>query len=206
MNKMLCPPAHATSRARFADICPCTSRISTRYSDASDSISRASTLTGVNDSGEFTRSTACGSDFTANTSTPSTTAASLAFDSGTAIDLMPTSRAASVADSAPFTARTVPSSDSSPKNMHLSSGLPKKCPMQPASPIAIGKSNAEPSFLTSAGARLIVTPCPCGNSKEQFRSADLIRSRLSFTALSGSPTTLKSVIFADPTSTSTSTR
>src|SRR5712664_797181 len=119
INKMLCPPAQATSSARFADCCPCTSRKSTEYCAASESICRASTFTGVNDSGEFTRSTACGSDFTANTSTPSTTAASFAFASGTASAFNPNSRAASAADSAPRTERTLPSSDSSPRNIIL---------------------------------------------------------------------------------------
>src|SRR6266478_37716 len=101
MNKMLCPPAHATSRARLAACCPCTSRRSTEYCAASESICRASTLMGVNDSGEFTKSTACGKDLSAKTFTPSTTAASLAFASGTAMDFSPNSRAASAADSAP---------------------------------------------------------------------------------------------------------
>ena len=55
----------------------------------------------------------------------------------------------------------------------------------------MGRSNAEPSLRISAGAKLIVTACCEGKSKPQFRSADLIRSRLSFTAMSGNPTTLK---------------
>jgi hypothetical protein len=124
------------------------------------SICPASTFTAANDSGQFTRSTACGSDFNANTLTPSTTAASRAFASGTAIDFNPLSRAASAAESAPRTGRTPPSSDNSPRNMHWSSGFPKNCPMHPASPKAMGKSNPEPSLRTSAGARLMVTPCP----------------------------------------------
>ena len=160
---------------------------------------------GSNDSGEFTRSTACGRDFSAKTFTPSTTAASLAFASGTAMDFNPNSRAASAADSAPRTGRTLPSSESSPRNMHLSSCFPKNCPMHPVRPSAMGRSNPDPSFRTSAGAKLIVTPWPYGNSYPQFRSALLMRSRLSFTALSGSPTTLKSCMRAEPTSTSTST-
>ena len=45
--------------------------------------------TGVNDSGALTKSTACGSDFTAKTSMPSTTAASRAFASGTTTARMP---------------------------------------------------------------------------------------------------------------------
>src|SRR5712664_761960 len=56
MNMMLCTPAHATASARLAACCPCTSRRSTEYCAASESICRASTLMGVNDSGEFTKS------------------------------------------------------------------------------------------------------------------------------------------------------
>jgi hypothetical protein len=51
-------------------------------------------------------------------------------------------------------------SDNSPRNMHWSSGLPKNWPMHPANPRAMGKSKPEPSFRTSAGARLMVTPWP----------------------------------------------
>jgi hypothetical protein len=48
--------------------------------------------------------------------------------------------------------------------------------------------------------------CPCENPNPQFRMPDFIRSRLCFTALPGRPTTLKSVILAERTWTSTSTR
>ena len=157
---MLCPPAHATSSARFAESCPCTSRRSTLYCAASLKSWCASTFTGEKDSGAFTRSTVCGSDFTANTSMPSTTAASHAFACGTAIARNPFSRAANVAESAPRTDRTVPSSDNSPRNIILSNAFPKNRPMHPVKPSAIGKSNADPSLRMSAGARLIVTPCP----------------------------------------------
>ncbi len=58
----------------------------------------ASTRTGVNDSGSVDRSTACGSERTANTSIPSTTAASRALASGTTTALILCSRAASAAE------------------------------------------------------------------------------------------------------------
>ena len=109
MNKMLCPPAQATFSARLAACCPWTSRKSTEYSAASESICCASTFTGVNDSGEFTGSTACGSDLSANTSTPSTAAASFAFAFGTASAFSPNSRAPN-ARSHPATARPETSS------------------------------------------------------------------------------------------------
>src|SRR6266566_6492042 len=56
INKMLCPPAQATCSARLAACCPCTSRKSTEYCAASESICCACTFTGVKDSGEFIRS------------------------------------------------------------------------------------------------------------------------------------------------------
>ena len=54
-------------------------------------------------------------------------------------------------------------------------------------PTAIGRSNEDPSFLMSAGARFMVI-LRRGNSKPQLRMAAAIRSRLSLMALSGSPT------------------
>ena len=54
----------------------------------------------------------------------------------------------------------------------------------------MGRSNAEPSFFTSAGARLIVT-LRQGNSKPQFFIADITRSFDSRTVPSGSPTMAK---------------
>src|SRR6478609_8093199 len=56
--------------------------------------------------------------------------------------------------------------------------------------MAIGRSKPEPSFLMSAGARLMVI-CVIGTSKPQFRSAARIRCRLSRTAASGKPTVWK---------------
>ncbi len=69
----------------------------------------------------------------------------------------------------------------------------------------MGRSKPEPSLRMSAGARLTVTLCGLGKSKPQFFSAALMRSRLSLTAMSGRPTTLKSPMRPEPTSTSTST-
>jgi hypothetical protein len=43
----------------------------------------------------------------------------------------------------------------------------------------------------SADARFTVIACVEGKSNPQFRSADLIRSRLSFAAILGQPTTVK---------------
>ena len=57
-------------------------------------------------------------------------------------------------------------------------------------PIAIGKSNNDPIFFTSAGAKL-TTILPRGNSNPLFTIADLTLSFASFIAASGNPTMLK---------------
>jgi hypothetical protein len=62
----------------------------------------------------------------------------------------------------------------------------------------MGRSNAEPSLRMSAGARFTVTAGFEGKSNPQFLSADLIRSRLSFTAISGRPATFKISLLAWP--------
>ena len=56
-----------------------------------------------------------------------------------------------------------------------------------STPSAIGRSNDEPALRTSAGARLTVIRCG-GNSYPELRIALRIRSRLSRTLGSGSPT------------------
>jgi DNA-binding LacI/PurR family transcriptional regulator len=56
-------------------------------------------------------------------------------------------------------------------------------------PLAIGRSKLGPSFLTSAGARLMVILWPLGHRRALLQMADVTRSLLSFTAVSGSPTT-----------------
>ena len=68
--------------------------------------------------------------------------------------------------------------------------------------MAMGRSNPAPSLRTLAGARLMVTAL-LGYPKPEFSSADLMRSRLSRTAVSGIPTVTKSR--AEPLYMSTST-
>ena len=114
----------------------------------------ASTVTGVKDSGELTRSTACGRDFSAKTFTPSTTAASLALASGTATAFTPYSRAASAADRAPRTGRTLPSKENSPRNIILSSCLPKNCPWQPTRPRRHRKIESRAFFADVGGSQI----------------------------------------------------
>src|SRR4051812_31664262 len=67
----------------------------------------------------------------------------------------------------------------------------------------MGRSNDDPAFRMSAGARLTVTRCS-GNSKPELRIALRTRSRLSRTDGSGRPTIVKPGRPKD-TSTSTST-
>src|SRR5580704_965786 len=69
--------------------------------------------------------------------------------------------------------------------------------------MAMGKSKLGPSFLTSAGARLIVVR-PIGNLNPELVRAVLTRSRDSFTAASGRPTMTMNVS-PQPAFTSTST-
>ena len=78
---------------------------------------------------------------------------------------------------------------------NLSRNVGSTSPIAANKPIAMGKSNAEPSFRISAGARLIVI-CFRGNLKPLFLMAGVTRSLLSFTAPSGSPTVINYGIWA----------
>ena len=98
-------------------------------------------------------SAACGSDFTAKTWIPSTTAASRAFASGTTtlrsrFFLAPQA----LAESAPRTGRTPPSSDSSPRKRHTSPEFfsRKNVPWQPITPSAIEQVERG-AFLANVG-------------------------------------------------------
>src|SRR3990172_2699565 len=117
---------------------------------------------------------------------PSTTPASAKFCTGTISPLAPACFAATAMGKAPRTGRTPPSSPSSP-TMTYPSAVPPSCPVAARIPIAIGRSNAEPSFRTSAGARLMVMRFN-GNSNAELAIAAPTRSRPSFTAPCGSPT------------------
>ena len=69
-------------------------------------------------------------------------------------------------------------------------------------PSAIGRSKPAPSLRMFAGARLTVTAL-AGYPKPALISEDLMRSRLSRTAVSGNPTVMK--FFGSPRYMSTST-
>src|SRR4051812_1613608 len=94
-----------------------------------------------------------------------------------------------------------PSSDSSPSNSTSSTLRRVTTPLAARTPSAIGRSNEDPAFRISAGARLTVTRCS-GNSKPELRIALRTRSRLSRTEGSGRPTIVKP---GSPNDTSTST-
>ncbi len=134
--------------------------------------------------------TASGSDPTAKTRTESAaTAPSDEFPAGTINVRMrgASLRTSSATGRHPFTARTVPSSESSPTIIADSRASRAIPPVAAIRESAMGRSNAAPSFFISAGARFTsVWPCGCPNP--QAFSADLIRSRLSRIAGSGSPT------------------
>ena len=60
-------------------------------------------------------------------------------------------------ESMPCTGRTLPLSESSPKSANSARPKGLICWEAAKTPTAMGRSKAEPSFLRSAGARLMVT-------------------------------------------------
>ena len=85
-----------------------------------------------------------------------TIAASSAFASGTNSARLPRRRASNATGSTPLTGRTLPSSASSPTKLNFSNAEVFSSSATAIIPSAIGKSKLGPSFLMSAGARLIV--------------------------------------------------
>ena len=126
---------------------------------------------------------------TGMTSTPSTSAASRASGSGTNTVRQPSCRATTTMGSMAFVWRTLPSSESSPRNTE-ESGSSRSWPELTRTDTAIGRSYAGPAFLRSAGARLTVIR-RIGNSHPEFLMAARTRSRASCTAASGRPTIVK---------------
>ena len=112
--------------------------------------------------------------------------------------------AAIAIDSAPFTGRVIPSRASSPTTAYWSNNSDSNCPLAASMPSAIGKSNEAACFGSSAGARLM-TMWSCGRTKPELTIARSMRCVLSFTAASGSPTSVVFGTAPGETSTSTST-
>jgi len=142
--------------------------------------------------------------WTGITVNPSTTAASAAFSAGTRTPAFPSARARQAMGKTPLTGRIAPSRANSPTITKFSSWSVTNCSVAPRMPTAIGKSKLGPSFLTSAGARLIVVR-PIGNLKPELVRAVLTRSRDSLTAASGKPT-MTMTVSPQPAFTSTSTK
>ena len=118
---------------------------------------------------------------------PSITATSAAFCTGRRTPSIPFSRAIAVIESAPRMGLTLPSRDSSPRITIFFKRSLSIIPLAERIPMAIGKSNAEPSLRISAGARLTVI-LRTGRANWVLRMAAETRSLLSLTAASGRPT------------------
>jgi hypothetical protein len=130
-------------------------------------------------------------------------AASGASTDGTYAVRMPRSRARATIGRMPWAWRTLPSSDSSPRNTQSAMSA-TTWPAATMIPTAIGRSYVGPSLRRSAGARLTMMR-PFGKRNAEFLIADSTRSFASFTAASGSPTIARPFKPRRETSTSHST-
>ena len=126
---------------------------------------------------------------------PPARVASAAEGAGTYSRFTPASRAARAMGSMPATGRRVPDRDSSPTKA-LSGPSSFSCPPAARMPTSMGRSYTVPTFRRSAGARFTVMR-DTGKGKPQLRMAARTRSRASFTAASGRPTTSKAGSPAD---------
>ena len=113
--RMLWPPAEATSSARLAVCWPRTSLKSMPVWRCCVSNSAVLTWIGATPLPVLSRLTTSSSERTGYTESPLTTAASRALASGTTRFLILRARASMATGSAPRTARTPPSSESSPR-------------------------------------------------------------------------------------------
>ena len=153
---ILWPPAAATSSGRLTCACPFTSEKSVSYFRAIFIIDSRSTVRGANSFSPFRNSTVSSRDSTGNTGIPPATAASSAFCLGSMIPLSFFFPAITAMLRAPRIGLSPPWRLSSPRIRWLSSISEERIPLAESIPTAIGRSNAEPSFFTSAGARLTV--------------------------------------------------
>lgn len=199
----LCAPADAASSARFANCWPLTSQKSASVSGDSQGV-RAAASDGLSASPRFRNSHTSLREFPRKSWIPSTTAASLKLPSGRTIPLYPRRRASIAMGRTPFTGRSAPSSASSPISAQSSRCFSETFSLAASTPAAMGRSYAGPSFLISAGARFTVMRRR-GNSKPEFRTAEITRFLASRTEASGSPT-MKRLGSPGAMSTSTVTR
>ena len=194
MSRMLCAPAAATSSARFAPACPRTSAKSASSRMAAARYRAGSTAAGASGASPARCRHTSASEPAPSTEIPATTAASGTLGNGTMSAAAPDARAARAMGSAPRIGRRSPSRPSSPattvRRPLPSSSDAGNCSLAMSTPSAIGRSNAEPCFGTSAGARLTVIRLS-GKANPALASAAATRSLPSFTAPCGSPTVLK---------------
>ena len=191
MSRILCPPAAAISSARLAVRCPRTSEKSSGIVAMPARNSSGSKTVGAIVCVPARWASSSDTDETPSTVTPETTDASSAFSRGTYTVVRPASRAASTIGSTPRTGRSSPESDSSPMNVQAERSHPRGSPPLTARMLTrIARSNADPSFLIFAGARLIVSSM-AGKRMPLFSQALRTRSFASLTAASGSPTSSK---------------
>ena len=181
----LCPPAAAISSARLATSCPFTCLRSGPWPDGSTSpgvgaLSRPWPLKWL---------ISASKSGAASTSTDPAQAASLPCAAGQ-ISPSASAPACSAASSTPGDGAIRPSSPSSPTTRYSASASTSTTPIAPSSASAIGRSKCAPSLGRSAGDRL--TTIRFGGSASPIAAiAPRTRSRLSATALSPRPTTLK---------------
>ena len=116
-----------------------------------------------------------------------TRAASLAFSRGTTTCSIFKSFNPETIGKMPFMVLKEPSNDNSPRNAVFLIKFSSTMPSRAKIPTAMGKSYIEPSFLISAGARLITTFW-LGNENPEFLIAERTLSFASDTAASGNPT------------------
>ena len=186
----LCFPATAISIARIS-----------LFGNSSPSISSPSSSLNKTDSADssfisnafpkhvtsFSAETASSKDSTPATLRPCTEQASSKFAFGTIAYWMPEAKAVLQAACIPLTALTLPDNSSSPITRTFSSINPESS-FAFNIPRATGRSNPAPSFLRSAGERLIKT-LSAGNSNPLLIRAERTLSLVSFTAPSARPTT-----------------
>ena len=186
ISSTLCPPAAATSRARFTFSWPITSLKSSRCPGSSPGVQGA--WGGISVS--FLRwATSSATVSTGITVRFPARDASAPLSFGTYRVVIPSSAAARAMGRTPGTGRSFPSRLSSPRNALSRPGV-GTAPEAARIPSKIGRSYSVPDFFTLAGARFTVIRLT-GNLKPLFFTAARTRSRASFTAMSGRPTISK---------------
>jgi len=138
---ILCPPAAATSKARFTCSCPFTSIKSRTLPCSSLNISFISTWYGSITSLLLRKLIASNNELTGKTlSSSPAIAASFAFCSGRITPFIPCLFASTAMDNAPWTGRSVPSSASSPSRIWSTNFSSLTSHWAVKIPIAIGRS------------------------------------------------------------------